>query len=94
MPIKSVVRSTDVRWATRYLANMYCRGRFVPLKKFLLDVVKALDDACETVAKLLALLVAQSDQTYHYARRQDFFLCHPSISKGLVAPRFPFGNWR
>ena len=56
MPVKSVLRSTDVRWAALYVAYMYWKGRFVPFKQFLLDMVKALDDAPETVGKLLALL--------------------------------------
>ena len=50
MPVKSVVRSTDVRWAPLDLAYLYWRGRLVPFKQFLLDMVKAVDNAPQTVA--------------------------------------------
>ena len=55
MPVKSVLCSTDVHWAALYLVYLYWKGHFVPFKQFLLDMVKALDDAPETVGKLLAL---------------------------------------
>ena len=60
LPVKSVVRSTYVCWAAVFLAYMYWRGRFVPFKQFLidmvLDMVQVLDYAPETVGKLLSLL--------------------------------------
>ena len=56
LPVKSVVRSTDARWATVFLVYMYWRGCFVPFKQLLIDMVQVLDDAPETVGKLLSLL--------------------------------------
>ena len=48
LPVKSVVRCTDVRWAAVLLAQMYWRGCFVPFRRFPIDVVQVLDDAPET----------------------------------------------
>ena len=73
MPVKSVLRSTDVRWAALYLAYMYWKGRFVPFKQFLLDMVKALDDTPETVGKLLALL---TDNNMKVIKTQLAFVAH------------------
>ena len=73
MPVKSVLRSTDVRWAALYLAYMYWKGSFVPFKQFLLDMVKALDDAPETVGKLLALL---TDNNVKVIKTQLAFVAH------------------
>ena len=69
----SAVRCTDVRWAALYLAYMYWRGRFVPFKQFLLDTVKTVDDAPETVAKVLAFL---TDSNTKVIKTQLAFVAH------------------
>ena len=52
---------------------MYWKGRFVPFKQFLLDMVKALDDTPETVGKLLALL---TDNNMKVIKTQLAFVAH------------------
>ena len=73
LPVKSVVRSTDVRWAAVFLAYMYWRGRFVPFKQLLIDMVQVLDDAPETVGKLLSLL---TESNMKVIKTQLAFVAH------------------
>ena len=71
--VKSVVRSSEVHWAAVFLAYMYWRGRFVPFKQFLIDMVQVLDDAPETVNKLLSLL---TESNMKVIKTQLAFVAH------------------
>ena len=76
LPVQSVVRSTDVRWAAVFLAFMYWRGCLVPFKQFRIDMVQVLDEAPETVATFAAFGKLGYPPTYglKHATAQQIFL--------------------